>query len=585
MYLKPIHSALIRYTTGLGSLFLAVGSIAQGIDGGALLRQQQPLTDRPAFPSVPETVMPKADEKPRPSSGKTIHVKGYRLSMQLNILSDEQANELLSGFRDREMTFEEIQQAAELVGKQIRDKGYAVARVYIPAQEIRDGIVTIVVMIGKLALKGKELAISLRMDPSLRLNPDFAQAVLGAAISNREALKLEQIERGMLLLNDLPGIQSASAIIPGSEPGTVGLAVQITEGPVVQGGLSVDTHGVRTTGEVRSGASLDINDPSGRGDALKLRFVTSIGMKNLRSSYVIPLGVSGLKATISGSVLTYKQGKELSVLDFHGATKGASLGLSYPILLTRRRSVFGTVQFETREIKDIASGGKISHKRATSISAGLQESVLLEAWSAISSFGANLMTGELDKSRVAADLQQDMATQRAQGHYAVLRLNAAYVQNLTPRFSLYTNLFGQIANKNLDSSEKLYLGGPHGVRAYSVEEAGGDDGGLLSIEGRWQPWTASGDTDVALIGFFDAGRIRRNHFLWNGWNIGNPGMQNTHTLKGMGLGVSLVTQQRGKVELLYARRIGSNPGRTAAGLDANGRSDRNRMWLTASLFF
>lgn len=576
----------MRYTSGLGFAFLTISCFAQTIDGGALLRQQQPLPDRPPLPSIPQVNEPKSVEQPRSLSGKTIPVTGYRLSIPSKIFSDDEANALLSAFRGRDLTFEEIQQAAELVGKKIREKGYVLTRAYIPVQEIRDGIVTIAVISGRLAVNAQGQAeILLKMPPSLRLDPDFAQAIIGTAIADSDPVKLEQIERGMLLLNELPGLQSSSVIIAGSEPGTVGLAVQISEGPALQGGLSIDNYGARTTGEVRSAASLDFNDMSGRGDALRLRLAASTGTTILHSSYMMPLGVHGLKAILGGSMLTYRQGKELSALDFHGSSDVLSLGLNYPILLNRKHSLSATLQLEARKIVDIANGSEISDKRATSISTGVQQSVLLDAWSAATSFGATLTAGQLDKSRVAADLQQDMATQRSDGSYAVLRLNATYVHNLTPRFALHVNLSGQTASKNLDSSEKMYLGGPRGVRAYPVEEAGGDDGGLVNIEGRWRPWTASGDSDVSLIGFFDAGRIRRNHFLWNGWNLGNPDMPNTYTIKGTGAGISYVVPQRGQMELLYARKIGTNPGRTATGLDANGRSDRNRMWLTGSLFF
>lgn len=583
---RPESKVLIRYTSGLSLGLLAISCYAQGVDGGALLRQQQPLSDRPILPAAPHASEPKAAEKPRRLPEKTIFVKGYRLSTPSKIFGDEDVNEVLSAFRGRNVTFEEIQQAAELVGKRIRDQGYLLTRTYIPAQEIHDGIVTISVISGRLAANAQGQAeILLKTSPSIRLDPDFARAIIGTAISDSDPVMLEQIERGMLLLNELPGVRSSSVIIPGSEPGTVGLAVEISEGPAVQGALSVDSYGTRTTGEVRSGASLDINDMSGKGDALRLHVVSSAGTKILRSSYMAPLGAKGLKATVAGYILTYRQGKELSAFDFHGSSTGLSLGLSYPIVLTRNRSLSAAAQIETRKIVDIAGGSETSHKRATNISAGLQQSILLDAWSAASSFGVNLTAGQLDKSRVAADLQQDMATQRTNGTYAVARLNASYVQNLTSRFSLHVNLFGQASNKNLDSAEKLYLGGPRGVRAYSVEEAGGDDGGLLSLEGRWRPWQRSGDTDVALLGFFDAGRIRRNHSLWNGWNAGNPGMPNTYTLKGMGIGISFVVQQRGKIEVLYARKIGSNPGRTATGLDSNGRRDQDQVWLTGSLSF
>jgi hemolysin activation/secretion protein len=43
----------------------------------------------------------------------------------------------------------------------------------------------------------------------------------------------------------------------------------------------------------------------------------------------------------------------------------------------------------------------------------------------------------------------------------------------------------RFSSRNLDTSEKMYLGGPHSVRAYPVEEAGSDEGQTLSLEARY----------------------------------------------------------------------------------------------------
>ena len=46
----------------------------------------------------------------------------------------------------------------------------------------------------------------------------------------------------------------------------------------------------------------------------------------------------------------------------------------------------------------------------------------------------------------------------------------------------------QLANKNLDSSEKFTLGGIGGVRAYPSGEASGDEGRKISFDLKYKPW-------------------------------------------------------------------------------------------------
>ena len=88
------------------------------------------------------------------------------------------------------------------------------------------------------------------------------------------------------------------------------------------------------------------------------------------------------------------------------------------------------------------------------------------------------------------------------------------LQRLSDRFSLYTQLQGQWADGNLDSSEKISLGGAYGVRAYPQGEASGDQGWLANLELRYAL------TDAwQLSTFVDHGEVRLNKDAWsNGEN-------------------------------------------------------------------
>jgi hemolysin activation/secretion protein len=188
---------------------------------------------------------------------------------------------------------------------------------------------------------------------------------------------------------------------------------------------------------------------------------------------------------------------------------------------------------------------------------------------------------------VASDLAADEATRRTQGSYSVLRASAAWWEPLGPNFSFSASLSAQVAGKNLDSSEKIYLGGPRGVRAYPIEEAGGDEGQILNLELRWRAVQARerGGWDCTLFGFFDAGHVVLNKSIWPGWNTGNADLPNQYALKGLGLGLRFDVAQNAKIDLVAARKVGDNPGKSATGLDANGRSDKGRIWLVGTILF
>lgn len=65
------------------------------------------------------------------------------------------------------------------------------------------------------------------------------------------------------------------------------------------------------------------------------------------------------------------------------------------------------------------------------------------------------------------------------------RFALLYLQAFNQGWSLYANLEAQSADKNLDSSEKFFLGGAQGVRAYPLGEAAGDEGAMATLELRY----------------------------------------------------------------------------------------------------
>jgi hemolysin activation/secretion protein len=355
---------------------------------------------------------------------------------------------------------------------------------------------------------------------------------------------------------------------------------------VAAGSLGYDNFGSRSTGIHRGTAAATLNDPTGRGDLAEFNVAKSSGTGSAGGSYLAPIGVSGLRARIAASGMRYRV-VEPSSLDATGASSWLSGGLSYPVLRTQTASLYLTGTMDGKRFKDSVAGVQTSSRRTQALSAGMQGNLQFAATGRALTYSLAATRGKLDRSAVASDLAADEATRRAQGSYGVWRASAAWWQPLGASFSFSASLAAQLASKNLDSSEKIYLGGPRGVRAYPIEEAGGDEGQILNLEARWRAVQARerGGWDCTLFGFFDAGRIVLNKSTWPEWNAGNASLPNQYALKGAGLGIRFEIAQIAKIDLVAARKVGDNPGKSASGLDANGRSDKGRVWLVGTLLF
>jgi hemolysin activation/secretion protein len=316
-----------------------------------------------------------------------------------------------------------------------------------------------------------------------------------------------------------------------------------------------------------------------------LHLAKSSGTESGTLSYIAPIGVTGLRARFAASGMRYSV--QPGGAPATGSSAWLSAGGSYPLQRSQASSVYVTATWDLRQFNDRFADIETSARRSMSLSTGLQGSRYFGASGRALSYSASLTGGSLDRSAVASDLASDEATRRTHGGYGVLRATAAWLEPLGRRFSLSGTYAMQYASRNLDSSEKMYLGGPRGVRAYPIEEAASDAGHILNVEARWRAVQAGrhGEQEWTLYGFFDAGRATLNRTVWEGWNAGNPGLRNQYVLKGWGVGVRVDLSQAVKIDVVRAAKIGKNPGASATQLDADGRSDRSRFWVVGTVFF
>ena len=158
-------------------------------------------------------------------------------------------------------------------------------------------------------------------------------------------------------------------------------------------------------------------------------------------------------------------------------------------------------------------------------------------------------------------------TARSNGRFNEVRFAAARLQTMSGPLSLYASVRGQLAFDNLDSSEKMELGGAYGVRAYPEGEAYGDEGVLATAEARLMlnRWTGSLPGQLQLVAFVDAGAGR---FAHDPWFAGT----NRARRSGYGVGLNWFGPDNLVVRATYARRFGDQPATSAP-------DQRGRFWF------
>ncbi|MBU1266458.1 MAG: ShlB/FhaC/HecB family hemolysin secretion/activation protein, partial [Gammaproteobacteria bacterium] len=383
----------------------------------------------------------------------------------------------LTGFQPKsELSLSDLRAMAEKIADYYHDNGYFVARAYLPAQDIDNGVVTIAVIEGRY---GK---VILKNESSL--NDDVANNML-SGLNSGDIIASEPLESRLLMLSGVPGVNVKSTLVPGATFGTSDLIVEVLPGRSISGSIDADNAGSRYTGEYRLGSTVNLNNVTGRGDVVSLRAITSgSGMNYARISYQTPVG----KATVgvAYSKLNYKLGREFESLRANGTAEVASIYGSYPLIRSRNTNLSAQLAMDFRTFQDrIDSTSSVTDKKAEALTASLvgdhRDNI---GRGGVTGYSVGLTTGNLDIETPSARAF-DAMTAQTNGHYNKLTFSALRLQNLTEILSLYGAISGQLASKNLDVSEKLALGGMYGVRAYPVGEAYADEGYLATVEARF----------------------------------------------------------------------------------------------------
>ena len=454
-----------------------------------------------------------------------------------------------------ELTLNELRAMAAKIADLYHRNGYIVAQAYLPAQDVKDGTVTIAV------IEGRYGNITLRNQTNL--SDPLATGLL-SGVNSGDTIAIAPLENRLLLLSDIPGVNVRSTLTPGTEVGTSDLLVDVTPGQRVTGSVEADNAGDRYTGEYRVGATVNINNPAGHGDVASLRVLTSgSGLNYGRASYQMQFGKA--TAGVAYSALDYRLGKEFAPLHAHGTAEIASVYGSYPLIRSRDTNLYGLLEFDARTFQDkVDLTSSVTDKKDPVWMASLAGSHHDGfGGGGLSSYSLTQSFGDLNIETASA-LAVDAATARTNGTYRKLGFNVARLQHVTDRVSLYGAVYGQFASKNLDISEKMGLGGMYAVRAYPVGEAYSDEGYVATVEARLllSKFSQRLPGQFHLIGFADSGTGTINK---NPWTT----EQNRRTLSGAGIGLNWEDYNNFVVNMYWAHKLGNEVATSAP--DKSGR--------------
>ena len=541
----------------------------------AILQRELELQLKKSAPPPLPKVQKQIEQKKPVDSEQTVQIKNFQFSGN-KLLTDQELQNIVAKWKDKTLTFDELQNVITDIQEYYSSKN-RIGKALLPEQEIKNGIVSIKIVEGVLG----EVVVE-QTSPNPRMSVETVKKYFKGE-KDSAYIDTKDLQRKIFILNDLAGISAVGTYEQGKKEGESNFKVAVEDTPFFKGEVAAANFGSKSTGASQALANVSFNNISGIGDLFAVNGIKSSGSDYVQGSYAIPIMHEGLKLALNASKLNYKTLSSFSSTNqSEGDSKTYGANATYPVYRTDRISVNAKVGFETKEYLNTNSltAITISDYKIDNMIAGLNGYLYNSDRSSIS-YNANLTFGRL-KINDATQSASDSTSAKTKGSFEKLAFNISRNQSLPELFNTnwLVSVDGQTANKNLNSSEQMSLGGPYAVRAYPTGQGSGSQGVIIKTELQY-PY----NKEFSFGPFVDVGFIKQYINTYTNWE-GQTRAKNDYSLAATGISAKYKYNEF-NVDGTLAYRIGDNPLRTTTGEQLNADNDYKKVqaWLRASYSF
>jgi hemolysin activation/secretion protein len=530
-------------TCGLGvallcSAGLAVpGASAQVRPGTTQPGQVERQLKKPPEPSAkPGAVQIREAGRDKPPNADSIRFVLNRLTVDgSTVYAPDTLRPLYAKHFGTEVTLAQIYGIVDALTARYRNDGYILSQVIVPAQAVEEGAIRLQAIEGyvdDVRVEGGTAAVRARAQK-------YADR-----LKRQRPLTAATLERNVLLLNDLPGVEARAVLAPGRAPGAAQLVLQLTERRY-GASASSDTRGSRAQGRQRIFADVDLHNLFGGASTTELRQVTTFTpeLTYVGAAHDQFVGTHGGSISLAGTY-TYSKPQELLFIPLELTTQSTTLTLAYshPILRSRGANLHVRGSLSLFDSTSKVFGVRDTTDRLRPARVGLTYDVADRLG------GINIADLEysLGIDGLGASSGDDPYLSRPGGRpdFQKVAFYGARFQMLPAGWSIGFAGAAQYAFTDLLSPELFSVGGEQFGRAYDPSELLGDHGVSLRIDfGHTHVWRSRHPISLLPYVFADAGRV------WVRTDLPGSDSRQTATSAGAGLRLNIGAQMGGFVEL------------------------------------
>lgn len=374
----------------------------------------------------------------------------------------------------RGVTLGMIESVADTITRYYRERGFILAKAYIPQQRVRDGVVTLTLLLGNLG----EVEVHNNQKYSAKtiqniFKPDLSRPV-----------KADLIEEKLFLLNDLPGLSAQAFFEPGSQVGDTQLSINVLDEDAFSSNVRLDNHGSSSTGEYRLYTDVYWSNPSGFGDQLHVGLLGTFDPSNSvygSLHYGLPLLGQRGKFTFGGSSNDFVS-QSISGLSLTGQSIVVDASLNYILQRSRVQNYSLEMRFAhivtdidnrltSRESGASALDEVDFDSEVRNLDFVFSFDVLLEELKALHQGGARLTVAEIRKGQGANQKENPIIFS---ADYSFLKFVEIPFTDIQTRAVL--KFSGQYAEGAVPSTNQFSLAGPNKMRGLAINQYNSDTG-------------------------------------------------------------------------------------------------------------
>ncbi len=412
-----------------------------------------------------------------------------------------------------EISLADVYKVASAISAKYRSDGYILSRAIVPPQTIEGGQVKLQAVEGYI----NEVIIEGDIAGRESLLNAYAQNIVSA-----RPLNAAQLERYLLLADDLPGVTAKAVLTPSVEaPGASDLVLFI-EHKHVDIAVGADNRGSKFAGPYQASLLIDLNSPFGLYDRTRGRAIVASQSEELRFLEITHdeiLGSEGTRLILAYTISRSNPGSTLKPFKIESDNEKLVVLVSHPLIRSRSRNLSIRGQFDYISSESKILGTDLFSDRLRVLRVGA-------SYDFIDDFrGINLIDAEFSQGldilnesqpNIAKNTNANLSRLNGKTDFSKVNLEYSrlqYLSFITPGLNLLGSVIGQYAFSQLLSGEEFGVGGDEFGRAYDPSEITGDHGLSGKLELQWGQNVAYEDFEVLagyqLFVFYDLGAVWR----------------------------------------------------------------------------